>query len=207
MIQKQKTQAIKSILVAWVFCFSELYFFCRVLDIRVSKIVEPDRPQAMLRKQAPKPVGERIRPHGSAVSALEHRSGVVPGLALVPVQQRLQVGRQRERPAACAGFQHLGADHAAAAGLVMLHHGVVPDMQLSGVKVDILPAEPADLAAAQPVGRGQQHRQIQVGAKADGHKLLQLGGRVWRGNISLGVRHRDAGCRIEPDESAVPRGL
>ena len=26
-IQKRKTQAIKSILVAWVFCFSELYFF------------------------------------------------------------------------------------------------------------------------------------------------------------------------------------
>ena len=42
MIQKQKTQAIKSILVAWVFCFSELYFFCRVLDIRVSNVMHPD---------------------------------------------------------------------------------------------------------------------------------------------------------------------
>lgn len=116
--------------------------------------MEPDRPQAMLREQALELPGQRIRPHRPAVPAFEYRAGVMAGLALVPAQQRLQAGRQRERPAACAGLHHLGADHAAAAGLVMGHDGVAAHMQLTGVEVDVLPTQPANLAAAQPVGRG-----------------------------------------------------
>ena len=59
----------------------------------VAKVMEPDRPQAVLRKQVPKPLGKRIRPHRPAVLAFENRSGVMPGLALMPAQQRLQARR------------------------------------------------------------------------------------------------------------------
>ena len=134
----------------------------------MAKVMEPDRPQAVLREQSVELPGQRVRPHRPAVPAFEHRSGVMPGLALMPAQQRLQAWHQRERPAARAGFHQLGSYHAAAAGLVMLHDGIVPYMQLAGIEVDVLPAQPADLAAAQSVGRSQQHWQIEVGTKADG---------------------------------------
>lgn len=134
----------------------------------MAKVMEPDRPQAVLREQSVELPGQRIRSHRSAVPALEYRAGTVSGLALVPAQQRLQAGRQRERPAARAGLHHLRADHAAAAGLVMGHDGVAAHMQLTGVEINVIPAQPADFAAAQPVDRGQQHRQIEVGTKVDG---------------------------------------
>ena len=63
MIQKQKTQAIKSILVAWVFCFSELYFFCRVLDIRVTKVMETNLFQTVVFQHDFKMLGDEVRLH------------------------------------------------------------------------------------------------------------------------------------------------
>ena len=60
-VQKRKTQAIKSILVAWVFCFSELYFFCRVLDIRVPQIVEANGRKLCVPEQRFHPAICRLR--------------------------------------------------------------------------------------------------------------------------------------------------
>ena len=136
-------------------------FFCRELDIRVPKVMKTNLRQVTVRNPPAKMVGNILGREQLAIRIDEHivcvcgsvsalfRS-VFLDLSLAAFKPLADIVRQWECAAARLGLEVVAADKLALA-VNPDFSDLVPDLECAGFKVNILPAEPEDLAAAQAV--------------------------------------------------------
>ena len=136
-------------------------FFCRELDIRVPKVMKTNLRQVTVRNPPAKMVGNILGREQLAIRIDEHIvcvcgpvsalfCSVFLDLSLAAFQTLTDIVRQWECAAARLGLEVVAADKLALA-VNPDFSDLVPDLECAGFKVNILPAEPEDLAAAQAV--------------------------------------------------------
>lgn len=188
------------------------YIFCRGLDIQVPEVVETDLTQTVLFEHRREAVGDAVRRDPAAervdidivevvraVGAAAH-AAVFLLLGFHPQKQRLERRYHRQGSAARLGLGPVLVDHDRFA----VDHDLgrrVADGEGLPFKVDRLPSEADDLAAAQPVERAEDDRELDGIAAHRAEKLVELRLVVDTADEGRLFRPLDAVGRVELDKA------